>query len=249
MGNKCLKKAYLVRCEEAQEMFLAHGQVAGRDCSAQQLDTGANQTVRPDLLPKASYAGERVRLKTANGQTQEYPVAVVDIEVGGMKVEQRVAAMLGLSQDALLGSDCRLIYRPVLEVLLGKTREVNAVSTRSQVKGQEQREREEEKAIRQSTVTPLDLSEIFDFEDDMFKSGRVCRNLTRREKRQQAIDRWTSEHEPEATLAEADNFQQEQREDDTLMQAWKETDQAGSRYELKEGRLFHKVGEGLESEL
>jgi predicted aspartyl protease len=120
------------------------GVVEGREVGDILLDTGCSRTlVREDLVPAKKFlAGEAVAIRCAHGDTVLYPLAEVEIEVGGQSLKVEVAVLGTLPIAVLLGTDV-----PELAELLGGsqrkcggrrlwTDDALVVTTRAQAKQQ-----------------------------------------------------------------------------------------------------------------
>lgn len=118
------------------------GAVEGNRAENILLDTGCSRTlVRQELVPKEKLLdGEAVAIRCAHGDTVLYPLAQVEVSVGGRTLEVRAAVSETLPMDVLLGTDV-----PELGKLLGMNVEQSdalAVTTRAQAKQQAESERD-----------------------------------------------------------------------------------------------------------
>ena len=118
----------LFTAEEKQEPFsrqqlemdlrLQHkGQVEDQEVQDILLDTGCARTmVRVDLVPPKKFLDDAVQIKCAHSDVVLYPLANVEMEVDGLKVEVEAAVSGGLPAAVLLGKDV-----PGFDQLIGNT--------------------------------------------------------------------------------------------------------------------------------
>ena len=99
-----------------QSELRKHGVVEGRHADNILLDTGCSRTlVRKELVPEEKILdGEAVAIRCAHDDTVLYPLAQVEVSVGGQALEVKVAVSDTLPMDVLLGTDV-----PELGELLG----------------------------------------------------------------------------------------------------------------------------------
>ena len=83
------------------------GVVEGRYVGDILLDTGCSRTlVRRALVPdKKMQEGDVVTIRCAHGDTVLYPVAEVEVEVGGRRIQVEAAVSDTLPVSVLLGTD------------------------------------------------------------------------------------------------------------------------------------------------
>ena len=133
--------------------FLARG---SRRCGSagHLLDTGASTTiVRRDLVPEEKITGEEISIRCAHGDTIVYPLAEIEIGIGGRSFTVEAAVVEKLPVSVLLGRDVpelvKLLQEPHgLEVGEMQQAEAMAVTTRAQKKRQEEIVRMEESGDR-----------------------------------------------------------------------------------------------------
>ena len=148
-------------------------------------DSGCDRTVvAKHLVPQEAYIGKQVTLKGWRGQqTSDHELARVTITVGKVVHKQKkVAVAEGMEYPALLGADMSRaikteIMRKVMEEWeseseVGHAKEVvssEAVRvTRAQARRQMEVEQADDLASEESKCTPVPLSEVFDFSEEMF---------------------------------------------------------------------------------
>ena len=105
--------------EEQKEVFLRatqnpvimEGKVDGKKVEQIYLDPGSSKTfVSRALVEQASLTSKTIEVKTINPGCKVYPVANVNIEVGGYKTELEVCVHSNLSYDVLLGRDFPFLW-------------------------------------------------------------------------------------------------------------------------------------------
>ena len=138
------------------------GVVEGRAVGDILLDTGCLRTlVHQDLVPeKKLLEGEAVAIRCAHGDTVLYPLAEVEIEVGGQSLKVEAAVSATLPMAVLLGTD----VPELAELLSGgplkcgsrqkKTDNALVVTTRAQAKRQEEEEMSRQQKEQESGVQP-----------------------------------------------------------------------------------------------
>ena len=151
-------------------------------------DSGCDRTVvAKHLVPQEAYIGKQVILKGWRGQqTSTHELAKVTISVGKVVHKlKKVAVAEGMEYPALLGADMSRaikteIMRKVMEEWesegeVGHAKEVvsnEAVRvTRAQAKKQKEVEQADDLASEESECTPTPLSEVFNFDDEMFEDN------------------------------------------------------------------------------
>ena len=183
-GSECPKKVLKVGSPEPKMNYRVQGKVNGKLCNALKIDTGcAHTVVDASLVPTKMYTGKRVHLSAANRTPMDLPLAMVKFDLGGHSFTHEVAVMDGCAEQALLGSDLGILDQLIdLEREQRKTPTVGAVSTRHQVKEEDEQRMADKDATEQSGVTPTSLDGIFDFQDDFFQPGRERTKQTRSQK-------------------------------------------------------------------
>ena len=133
------------------------GMVEGQEVGDILLDTGCSRTlVRRDLVPREKILeGEVVAIRCAHGDTVLYPIAQVDVTVGGQCLEVEAAVSETLPMSVLLGTDVSQLGRLLdNELIMAKSAgdhadaDALAATTRSQKQRQETEElRRQEKEV------------------------------------------------------------------------------------------------------
>ena len=145
------------------------GVVEGRYVSDILLDTGCSRTlVRRDLVPsKNMQEGDVVTIRCAHGDTVLYPLADVEVEVGGRRIQVEAAVSDTLPMSVLLGTDVEELGELLGEGILKKAPEQKdealVVTTRAQARRQEreeaiQHQKELESGARANPVTEEETS-------------------------------------------------------------------------------------------
>lgn len=189
-----------------------------------------------------------------NGDEHEYPVAEVYLEVQGMTYQVTVGVVERLSHPVVVGQDI-----VVLPDLLQSTKPVNLVMTRAQRKKQAQ------ETDKDDDMTAEHMNELACADADIDPPARVKTRRTRRQRRQArlvgSIENDVTDCCFDIDVDEVpENFEQMQREDDTLKvvfeQASKDSDGAdvvpnlsGEYYVVREGLLYHHPAEGRPEQL
>ncbi len=180
--------------------------------------------MRQELVPKEKLLeGEAVAIRCAHGDTVLYPLAQVEVSVGGWSLEVKAAISETLPMDMLLGTDV-----PELGELLGldvEKSEAMAVTTRAQAEQQEDQEtqrnlRSEAKVTGMSEPSITEPEWMDTFDDGLFEGGREKVKPSRSQKRQERRRHWEPEDE------EVEDSQPEITPDITAgkMQTLQETD-------------------------
>ena len=107
--SKNCPKAMLYRVNSGRrgKELLRCGQVDGKCVEDIQLDTGCSRTVvRKDLVDEEKMLdGESITIQCAHGDVVSYPLAMVEILVGGRRIEVEAAVSATLPRSVLLGTD------------------------------------------------------------------------------------------------------------------------------------------------
>ena len=164
------------------------------------LDTGCSKTlVRRDLVPTGKVLQEPVPIRCAHGDTVMYPLANVELQLGGVVFTVEAAVSDRLPMSVLLGTDV-----PQLAELLngvgqetgpkddgGEARDVLVV-TRSQQEArqrveEEQLERQQRSGLRPSPIDEpaqetADSTVVGAEFDDLFTSGKDRQRMTKSQK-------------------------------------------------------------------
>ena len=139
-----------------------HGVVEGTDVHDIILDTGCSRTLIPqDLVPADKrIAGEAVTLRCAHGDTVLYPLADVNVSVGGVAFVVRAALSETLPVSVLLGTDVPQLGRLLsINPLTVHTDDIGEamVVTRAQAQESERVETEQQRRQEESSVHPTPL--------------------------------------------------------------------------------------------
>ena len=191
-----------------------HGKVEGQVADDILLDTGCSKTlVRRELVPREKILKEQVPIRCAHGDTVMYPLATIEMQLGGVAFTVEAAVSDRLPMSVLLGTD----VPQLVELLNGVGQETEAngangqardvlVMTRSQQEAQRRVEEEQLGSQQRSGVRPSPVDEVgeapdpmgdaeesspelgsamigSEFDDDLFTSGKVRQRMTRSQKR------------------------------------------------------------------
>ena len=78
------------------------------------LDTGYGQTlVQKDFIPKGGIMEETVELKCVHEDMNKYPVALIELEVSGKKLQIRAGVSDHLPVAVMLGTDVSELTEPL----------------------------------------------------------------------------------------------------------------------------------------
>ena len=165
------------------------------------LDTGCSRTlVRRDLVLQEQFIkGAVVPIRCAHGDTVVYPLALVDITLGGCSVQMEAAVSETLPLDALLGTDVPVLKQLIDEATAETVEEGFLVTTRVQSKRRAQEEQFQQEKEKKSGATPSSLdsessdkfkSWIQDLDHNLFEGGLVKRLLMRGQKRKNRQACW-----------------------------------------------------------
>jgi hypothetical protein len=227
------------------------------------LDTGTFRTmVRKSLVPPEKMVVGEVHIRCAHGDVVTYPLAQIDVGVGGATFSVEAAVADKLPVSVLLGTD----VPEMLDLLscsqgtgksedLDRVEDVVGVTTRAQQKKQEQEATAQEEKERSSGVRPKPLNSQPEeseeanlpgstFDDDLFGKCRDRARLSRAEKRADKY-KFTQEQQPRNPLdLNTEELIQLQKEDDTLESAWKaakgEVSTAGPGFFERDGILYRR---------
>lgn len=137
------------------------GTVEGHPVDEIVLDTGCSRTlVRKDLVPGEKLTGGEISIRCAHGDIFVYPLADVQIEVGGRQFEVQAGVSEKLPVSVLLGTD----VPHLAELLKDRQRDfpngcsdAMAVQTRAKRREQDQQKADEERRNRESEAQPRPL--------------------------------------------------------------------------------------------
>ena len=162
------------------------GWIGSRLITGMRYDSGCDRTVvDKTLVPQEAYIGQQVTLKGWRGkQTSTHEMAKVDITVGKVvHKHKKVAVAEDMEYPALLGADlsrsvkCEIMRKVMQdwesEGEVGQAKdECEAVRvTRAQAKSQTEAEQADDLASEESECNPVSLSDVFDFDDEMFEQS------------------------------------------------------------------------------
>ena len=205
---------------EVQEV-VREGLVEGKPAKVL-LDTGSARTlVRSELVQGGKVlVGQEVAIRCAHGESVRYPLADIDVEVGGRQFVVRAGVADQLPVQILLGRDVPMLLELLTEDPSARKAkpELAAVTTRSQLRRVRVAEASEPVAKDQVVVEPIAKDQVvepiatdqvvvddepegdnlsMDFADDLFEGGRERPQLTRSQKRatrhEHATEHWTSD--------------------------------------------------------
>ena len=277
---KCFQKGHIAaNCPGAKVMFcegvqrrkrrsypraVRPGLVEGASVGDIMLDTGSNRTlIRKDLVPVQKLVEGEIPIRCAHGDIITYPIAEVEIEIGGRHYMMEAGVVDGLPVSVILGWD-----NPDLEDLLQHSTEpkqeavdVLAATTRAQRKRKEEEAIiQEEKEIQSGAVpnpieeeTPPQEEEVADtessmpgaeFAEELFSGGRIRDRKTRKEKREHNLNFIQEEkegHPLAMTAGELSKIQQEDESLETIRQAARgEVSTAGRGFFERDGLIYRK---------
>ena len=199
-SSNCPKNAREKRPALAPLEMRRAGVVEGRSVGDILLDTGCSHTLVRQELEKL-LEGESVAIRCAHGDTVLYPLAQVEVTVGGQTVEVKAAVSKTLPVDVLLGTDIPELGK--LLVVGTEQAEALAVITHSQRK-----RKEAEKlvlsqkdqglgatvsVISEQSIPVLEWMQALD--EGLVEGGRERVRLTRSQKRKARRQLWVSEVE------------------------------------------------------
>ena len=181
----CPNRMRAVREEGVESGILVDGFLAGIEAKGLRIDTGSGRTVvHPDFVPSEAYTGREIILDTwRGGQFSKHRVARIAIQVGSVEKVAEVAVDENVKYPALLGMDLGKKLRvEMMSLLLHKLennppieseREQQAQATPIVITSVEnERQSLEEKAVEavvaQAVSEPVNLSDIFYFDDEFF---------------------------------------------------------------------------------
>ena len=186
-------------CDDSENAFLAEvgervvrqGLVEGVPVEIL-LDTGSARTlVRKELVPEGKVlGGTMVGVRCAHGEVVHYPIATLEVAVGGKKIAIRAGVSDRLPVQLLLGRDV-----PELFSLLAATsdshsvdsvsakQDVVAVITRAQARRGNVEQVVEDDTSEVGGDESTDFNPGREFVDDLFEGGREKIQLTRLQKR------------------------------------------------------------------
>ena len=172
----------------------AKGTVASTPVNDILLDTGAAKSMlHTRVVLNESLTGEKMVIRCAHGDSREYPLARVTVEVAG-----KSHTLLGAVSDTLLASVLLGRDMPNLKDLIavgdGKTEIEVLATTRAQARKQQEAEKERVAENSGATLSPVEPPVTIveeeevatfgaEFEDSLFQGGRQKRHMTRQERR------------------------------------------------------------------
>ena len=153
-ARQCPGNALFCRGQEwhRRQGLTLHGVVEGQVADDILLDTGCSKTlVRRELVPTEKILPEQVPIRCAHGDTVMYPLANIEVQLGGMAFMVEAAVSYPLPMSVLLGTDVPQLgellingvgRKPGLDSDGGEAMDV-LVMTRSQRADQEQVEEQQ----------------------------------------------------------------------------------------------------------
>ena len=224
------------------------------------LDTSSSRTlIRADLVHTEKPVEGEISIRCAHGDIITYPLAKVEIEIGGEHFIVEAGVVDKLPVSVLLGWDVpqqedllqdRSIQKEALQ-----TEDTMAVITRAQ----KERNKEEAAALaykeHMSGAVPHSVQEDpskgkedevpkFQFAEELFTEGRTKPRLSRSQKREhnlQFIQEQTPKHPLEMTAGELSQLQEEDSSLDAVCWAVKgEASTAGSGFFRRDGLIYRK---------
>ena len=224
------------------------------------LDTGSSRTlIRADLVNTEKLVEGEISIRCAHGDIITYPLAKVEIEIGGEHFIVEAGVVDKLPVSVLLGWDV-----PRLEDLLQdgstqkealQTEDTMAVITRAQ----KERNKEEAAALAykehmsgavshpvQEDPSKNKEDEVpeFQFAEELFTEGRTKTRLSGSQKREhnlQLIQEQTPKHPLEMTAGELSQLQEVDSSLDAVRRAVKgEASTAGSGFFRRDGLIYRK---------
>ena len=216
------------------------GWIGSKLIKGMRYDSGCDRTVVDrTLVPQEAYIGQQVTLKGWRGkQTSTHEMAKVDITIGKVvHKHKRVAVAEDMEYPALLGADlsrsvkCEIMRKVMQdwesEGEVGHAKdEYEAVRvTRAQAKKQTEAEQADDLASEESECTPVPLSDVFNFEDEMFENS-IATPLAE-------LDTSMVEAVPLTSSGDRGALQSEQTADTTLtaLHVFAKAGEKGYRYE------------------
>ena len=218
------------------------GWIGSEQITGMRYDSGCDRTVvDKDLVPQEAYIGKQVTLKGWRGkQTSNHELARITIKVGNVvHKKKKVAVAEGMEYPALLGADmsrairCEIMKRVMeeweSEGEVGHAKEAESSEavrvTRAQAKSERETEKADDLASENSQCTPVPLSDIFDFDDELFEQS-VATPLAE-------LDTWPVEAVPLTSCEDRGSLQREQAADTTLtpLHEMAKAGEKGYRYE------------------
>ena len=184
------------------------GFIEGKYVSDILLDTGCSRTlVRQDLVPeKSRLQTEVVAIRCAHGDTVLYPLAQVQVKIDGYCLEVEAAVSDALPTSMLLGTDVPEMVN-LLDLTKGtdqmekrSSNEALMTTTRAQAKLQMEDEencqlKQVHSGVKAKAIEKMEENKcteegtqdkdswMFEFDDELFGTGRQKPRLTRSEKR------------------------------------------------------------------
>ena len=263
VATRCPNDALFCGVEENQSKGVYRSGVVERQYVKDiLLDTGCTRTlVRRGLVPRENMQdGEVVTIRCAHGDMALYPVANVEMEVGGRLIKVKAAVSNTLPMSVLLGRDV-----PELMDLLENKGDALAVMTRAQARQQDKEEcvrqqREKESGVQphavmeetiqgpdEETIQGPDEDQWCNFDEDLFMTGKVKEKLTRKQKREgrrkfQEGQEQNSEGPQQHLGVTGDQLQELQQEDPTLAEVRRAAEgqlsTAGIGFFMRDGLLY-----------
>ena len=176
----CRRRRPVARARDHKGDVSRQGVVEGVNVSDILLDTGASTTlVRSDLVPEEKMTAEEISIRCAHGDTVIYPLAEIEIVVGGRSLTVEAAVADKLPVSVLLGRDV-----PELGVLLQESDqdigemqpgEAMVVTTRARKRQQQQEEAVRMEEERRDGAHPKAIERLMTVnqEEDQPREGNL----------------------------------------------------------------------------
>ena len=225
IAKRCPEKGFYCS-ETGQSKLYRQGKVEGKAIKDILLDTGCSRTmVKRELVPANKFLeGDVVTIRCAHGDVTLYPLAQVNMEIGGVPIKVEAAVSEKLPVSVLLGTDV-----PQLSTLLGteikqaeSTDGAMVVVTRAQARRQLEEGilRREKEICSGAKPTSLEDIEVKEDEATVEKKPSAEKGLTKTQKRslQQELHqpRVSDTKQSQSFDFSADELQDMQQKDLTL---------------------------------
>ena len=248
--------------------FSREGIVEGTPVKGIVLDTSCTRTmVQRELVPPGKETSKRITIRCAHGDTVDYPLAEVRIEVERRMCKVEAVVSANLPVPVLLGRDVpELIEILQASKLPGpRSMELSLATTRAQAQRQENEEERTQKEAESDTrtnpvhqmaddddaETEIQQSRMDEMEEDtempgacfdpdLFQEGRARPRKTRQEKRQVRQQHHTEKVKHPLDLAplEMRRLQQEDHTVASVREAAQQTSE--SSFFEEDGLLYHR---------
>ena len=176
--------------EDEADSECVDGSINDQVVEGMRYDSGCDRTVvSKHLVPLEAYIGKKVVLKGWRGvQTSTHDLARVTISIGNVVHDKKIVAVAeDMEYPVLLGTDLsRNMKKEIMRCVLDEwdaqgeafkaqdevIRDGGCVRvTRAQEKKSREAEQADDLASAESECTPVDLGEVFDFQDELFEQS------------------------------------------------------------------------------